>query len=570
MQRLLQLLFPTLIVLALATPGHANNCASAVTVATGGSVTLTFDATCDIGSAKPSGYPGCNVGDVWFEWVPAGAAGTVHDMNFQITPSGNNTVNIFLLYSESFEATGNACQWSGANAGYTAHNPLQSVALTAGITYNYLVRGVDASGHFFIVVERVNGTGTMITLAPVITATNAVPANDDCNSATVLTPSNGLDPNITAGISGGNWANAANFSTRNATKKRLQSSTCTPPNFTQDHYARSYFPVGCATNGNLGDFSQLSLLYTACKTALMNTTFYKFTVPLGTPSPYNDFNINFSSTTQCPQEPNRTFAMLYSESGGFTCGNALASAQSGSLMACQPITVYGGLPAADFSFTNQTLIPGQTYWIVLDGDRGSQCDLKVLVTRGNPNPLLPVTLNSIYAENRGAKNVLRWETASEDLHDYFSVERSTDGAEFEEIGQVRSAGGLDRITNYTFTDDQAPIGKGFYRLKMVDVNGGSTLSEVVDVIRVLDRVTFAGLVPNPAHSMTELVMSTPEDLSINIAVTDLQGRIIREQRVSMEPGEHRIAISLADMSAGLYLIRLSFAGGSHTEKLIVR
>lgn len=552
MQRLYQTLFPTLVLLALALPVFGNDCGSATPISVGNPATLTFDTFEDF--ASPSNFPAAG-GDAWFEWVPGGTAGNVYDMTFEITADANCQVNILILYSELFEAGYTACNT------YTNHYSLDNRALTGGTTYNYQPSGVDATGHFFIVIEYISGAGTQVTVEPVIQATNAVPANDDCNNATVLTAGNGIEPNLGAAPTSGSWINGAALSTRNATKERLQAG-CNAN--TQDHYAQSVFLLGCVENGNLGDDGAPGLFQTKCKTALMNTTFYKFVAP----TTANDFTIHFSSDAQCSQEPNRIFAMIYDESAGFTCGNAYSSTTSGSLMACSPITVYGS-SSTDYTFTSLSLVSGQTYWIVIDGDRGAQCDIKALVSRGT-NPLLPVTLSYFTGEHRDGINQLSWETESEELHDRFVVERSVDGETYEAIGEVKSDGGINVRATYSFDDYSSPIGTSFYRLQMVDINGGTTVSNVVELQRNVEGFAVLGLVPNPATESSDLLLSSSVEFSATIAVYDLQGKQVAQEIVDGEAGEHRVTLNLRNLSSGLYLVKVGTAEGNFTEKLIVR
>lgn len=553
MHRLYQLLFPTLVLLALAIPSQANDCGSATTISVGNPATIAFDGIPS--GLSPGGYP-FPAGDAWFEWVPGGAAGTVYDLTVEITANANCQVNILFLYSELFEAGYTACNT------LSLHNPLANQTLTGGTTYNYQISGVDATGHYFVAVEIISGAGTQVTVEPVIQATNPVAANDDCANATILTVGTGIEPNLAAAPSSGSWINGAALSTRNATKQRLQAGC--PNGSSQDHYANNSF--GCFTNGNIGDDGLIGLFNpSTCKPALMNTAYYKFQAPVTA----NDFTIHFSSDAQCSQEPNRIFAMIYDEAAGFTCGDARSSVSSGSLIDCNPVTVFGVSAIADYTFTGISLVQNNWYWIVIDGDRGAQCDLKVLVSRGT-NPILPVTLNYFIGENRAGINHLNWETTSEDLHDRFMIQRSTDGDTYERIGKFSSNGGINQRTAYTFDDLSSPVGTSFYRLEMIDINGGITFSNVVELSRTVDRVTVLGLVPNPASETSDLIISSPERINAAIELFDLQGKQVGRQYFESEAGEHKVSLSLRALSPGLYLVKVRTSQGTFTEKLVVK
>lgn len=544
----------------------ANDCASAAAIAPGAPATLTFDAFRDLDNAQipgnPATYP---FGDVWFEFVPGGAPGNVAQVDFQITSTVAMNVGVFLVYSESFEATGNPCQWTGTNIGYTTHYSEGNVGLAAGVPYTFDVSGLDVTGHYFLVVAEINNNGNQITAEPVVGAVTAAPANDRCANATVLTLGNGIDPAVTTGPTSGAWVNGANLTTKNATKQRLQGTCGIAP--TEDHYARNFFPLGCLTNGNVANDGLTPFIppNTPCKQAHMNTTYYKFVAPVTAP----DYHIHFSSSSICDQQPNQVYAMLYSEAAGFTCGNAFQTAQSGSQMACSgTFTVAGAIPTSEYTFGGLNLTAGNTYWIVLDGDRGSQCDLRVLVSRGLINPVLPVSLLSFSGINRNERNDLYWETEREEQFSHFEVERSLDGETFELLDQIAGEG-LATAT-YRYQDEHAPMGTAIYRLKMVDVNGGFSYSEQIELTRYNDVVTITGIVPNPANHSAELWLTLPATNEISVEILSMTGQQHWAERRPLEPGDHQLALPVQDLSPGVYLVQIRHQTGSRIEKLVVQ
>ncbi len=556
MQRLLQVLFPTLLVLALASPARANDCPGASAVTTGGSASLLFDAACDFGG------PSC-IGDAWFEWVPGGTANTVVDLNFQITATGNCNVNIYLLYSESFEAVASPCEWNAGSWSYTEYQRLYAVGLTAGVPYQFINRGLDATGYYFILIEKRSGVGSQVTLAPVqMGAARPVAANDNCANAISLGMGSGIDPNVITGPITAAWTYSAAVSTKDATKERLTAYCTTNPagTFTEDHYSRKFLGQ-CFPTGRLGDYAQPPF-GTQCVAALENTAFYTFSVPVSA----NNYYIHFGATGTCTQEPNNMAAMLFNN--GFSCTNAQNNIAL--LMQCGSFTVTNTLPNASLTWGNLNLSAGNTYTIVVDGTRGSQCDAQVLITRGPANPILPVTLLSFDGEQQGNQTLLRWKTSSEELHDYFVVERSTDGEWFEPVGQIDGIGGVSQVAEYDFTDRHAPVGLSYYRLSMVDMNGGHSYSEVILLNRELSGVMVTGLVPNPATELTELHLSSPSPMHLRLELYDLRGQLRRVQEMQAGSGDLAIPLDLTSLPKGMYLLRASHSEGVYVEKLLVQ
>jgi len=91
---------------------------------------------------------------------------------------------------------------------------------------------------------------------------------------------------------------------------------------------------------------------------------------------------------------------------------------------------------------------------------------------------LPVTLQSFTATVLQAGNVLlKWQVGAEENFKGYEVEYAPDAASFSRIAEI-SGGRADG--NYSFTYNQ-PGATGYYRLKMVDIDGRMTWSRVIKV-----------------------------------------------------------------------------------------
>ncbi|NHE55203.1 fibronectin type III domain-containing protein [Cyclobacterium plantarum] len=77
---------------------------------------------------------------------------------------------------------------------------------------------------------------------------------------------------------------------------------------------------------------------------------------------------------------------------------------------------------------------------------------------------------------------LEWKTSKEEANSHYEIERSLGGIDsFEKIGEVTAAGWTNAETRYTFEDNQQILFSGmvYYRIRQVDFNGNSTVSDVV-------------------------------------------------------------------------------------------
>lgn len=95
--------------------------------------------------------------------------------------------------------------------------------------------------------------------------------------------------------------------------------------------------------------------------------------------------------------------------------------------------------------------------------------------------VVPVELLTFTAKAQDEDVLLQWKTASEINNDYFEIQHSLDGVNFETIGTVKGAGTTYEVQEYLFIDKMPKNGLNYYRLRQIDYD---SLFEYTDVISV--------------------------------------------------------------------------------------
>lgn len=110
------------------------------------------------------------------------------------------------------------------------------------------------------------------------------------------------------------------------------------------------------------------------------------------------------------------------------------------------------------------------------------------------NPL-PVELADFSAVSIGMFVNLTWKTYSELNNDFFTVERSARGDEFEQIGTIPGSGTSSNSHSYGFVDRDPLLNVSYYRLRQTDYDGTTSFSKIVKVDRnsLVQLLTY----PNP-------------------------------------------------------------------------
>jgi hypothetical protein len=182
---------------------------------------------------------------------------------------------------------------------------------------------------------------------------------------------------------------------------------------------------------------------------------------------------------------------------------------------------------------------------------------------------LPIELTDFKATLQKNDILLQWTTASEKNNHYFSVERSGNGLNFSELGQVSGFGNSSDRNNYTYTDENPLSGINYYRLKQVDTDGNFEYSPI-RMIR-FGKLNSIALYPNPtsAGGSSLLYLSTVEEV-LSIAIIDGLGREISTQSISVNKGENQIPVSSTDLTSGIYGVKVKSEVGTQIIPMIVK
>lgn len=181
--------------------------------------------------------------------------------------------------------------------------------------------------------------------------------------------------------------------------------------------------------------------------------------------------------------------------------------------------------------------------------------------------LLPVELLFFRGAPKSSDILLEWATASEQNNDFFEVQRSVNGRDFELLGKVPGAGTHNGLLTYEFTDRQPKPGINYYRLRQVDYDGAFEYSDIISV-KVEGKQSGIGLFPNPAFEYVEVSLPVSwSDHATDIFLRDLSGKVVRQLRFSNLDGPLRV--STEGLPGGYYTLQASNGRELLSERLIV-
>jgi hypothetical protein len=184
--------------------------------------------------------------------------------------------------------------------------------------------------------------------------------------------------------------------------------------------------------------------------------------------------------------------------------------------------------------------------------------------------VIPVTLTSFTGKLVGNAVQLKWNTAQEINASHFEVERSIDGINFTNIGQVRAVGQSNTNNSYGFNDLQFKPGANYYRLKQLDIDGRFTYSIVV-LIRVKkgnqpDVLIF----PNPAKKQITVNVTEGQHPQWNLQVYNVVGQPVLSHTIPANQNNEQVA--LRGLAPGIYTVTILTIAGEkvYNGKLMVQ
>lgn len=323
------------------------------------------------------------------------------------------------------------------------------------------------------------------------------------------------------------------------------------------------FDIG-ENNIFLGEVAQISIEDDS-KYITGTTGFIEKTQILNMPTMSNPGNIGIEITT--PSNLGNTIIRRFHEptnaGGSPTIKRMFEVVPENSLTLSATITYYyidnederGGIPkeainAFIFNSSNWNILP-----TIQDTANNAltitQLSSFSLLT-GSLGPFLPVEFLEFKVSNINNEIArLNWTTATEINNDFFTIQRSSDGLNFEDLGVIEGAGNSNNIIQYEFDDTEPLMGIAYYRIKQTDFDGNMDYSSIESI--VFNKMNEIILYPNPSNLGYINIEGVELNTYISV-VNELGQEVFFEQKTT----DKRIPFKLetTNLSNGLYHLNL--------------
>ncbi len=189
-----------------------------------------------------------------------------------------------------------------------------------------------------------------------------------------------------------------------------------------------------------------------------------------------------------------------------------------------------GLPNTYPVGTPETITPSPVFW----NSTASRWEVTFDVLTGfsgffvkTITTVLPLRLLSFTGSKANTLNKLQWNTTSETNTKQFNVEWMVAGAQWTVLSPVTAYGSGDH--SYTINHTNPPAGIVFYRLKMIDVDGNFTYSNIISLSS--GGINGINIYPNPASGFINITVGN-HLLNTKVQLYNSAGQLIQTKQMT--------------------------------------
>jgi len=181
-------------------------------------------------------------------------------------------------------------------------------------------------------------------------------------------------------------------------------------------------------------------------------------------------------------------------------------------------------------------------------------------------PMELLNFEAVCGENKKTK--LKWSAASQRNNDFFEIQRSADGENFESIGKIKGAGTSDKAIDYSYTDELPVPGIIYYRIKQVDLDGTYKYFESIFAKDCFNKSSKITVYPNPANEELSVNYTALNDEPVNIEIIDMLGKILMDKQFISSAEENLFKIKVDNLNKGFYFLKINTATNQENIKFL--
>lgn len=168
---------------------------------------------------------------------------------------------------------------------------------------------------------------------------------------------------------------------------------------------------------------------------------------------------------------------------------------------------------------------------------------------------LPIELINFEVNCINNQTVLNWCTASETNNNYFTIEHSSNGNSFTEIGFVLGQGTTSNKHCYQFTSSINLQGVNYYRIKQTDYDGKISYSNIV-TSSDCGKGNTQPVITNNGTRNVGLIFNVEGSSNYELVIYNSLGQIMESKNIPVYTGSNQISVRLNNVAEAVYYATL--------------
>lgn len=181
---------------------------------------------------------------------------------------------------------------------------------------------------------------------------------------------------------------------------------------------------------------------------------------------------------------------------------------------------------------------------------------------------LPVRMKNFTARLQDGKVYLRWVTLAETNNKVFTIEKAGSNNQFTTLATVPGKGDATVENVYEYTDNNPLANLSYYRLVQTDVDGKKTFYDIKKIMNKGSLKQLLVVAPNPFTTELSAFITLDRSQKVTTVLTDLNGKQLSVVSAMYNEGTTEINVPSASLSRGVYFLKVTGDGFSHTQKVI--
>jgi hypothetical protein len=199
------------------------------------------------------------------------------------------------------------------------------------------------------------------------------------------------------------------------------------------------------------------------------------------------------------------------------------------------------------------------------GNSGAGANGRVIVT---VNTVLFIRINTLNIGVINDQNTVNWQASCSSNEAVFTIERSTDGINFNSIHTIVAS--RERCSQpFTYIDNSVASGLYYYRIRTKDVDGRITFSAIAKAVGIIKDANITGMWPNPVTNTARISISVPKKNNVSLLIIATNGSIVQSRNITLQAGTTIFNFDVSELIRGHYILKSVFENGtSQTLKFI--